>query len=184
MHATEAEIVKGFRQDPEKFAAVHERFFLDIYRYVAGRLDPQMAEDITSETFLRAFGQRDSFDPERGGLRAWLFGIATKLIASHRRKEARRYKMLARVGPDSAIDSHESQVVTSVTAQRMRPELARALATLSPGERDVVFLVAVGELSYGEVAEALGISAGTVGSRLSRARKKLNVVIDQETTHG
>ncbi len=181
---TETEIVTRFRQDPERFTDVHDRFFRDVYRYVAGRLDAHAAEDIAAETFCLAFGQRDRFDPERGSLRAWLFGIATNLLAQHRRKEARRYKALARAGSDPAVGSHEDRVVTEVTAGRMRPQLARALAALSPGERDVVLLVALADLTYTEVADALGISIGTVGSRLSRARKKLHKVISPEAFHG
>ncbi len=182
---TDMDIVAGFRRDPERFTEVHDRYFRDIYRYVAGRLDVHVAEDIAAETFCLAFGQRDRFDPQRGsGLRAWLFGIATNLVAQHRRKEARRYKALARSGADRAAGSHEDRVLTEVTAGSMRPRLAKALAALSPGERDVVLLVALAELTYDEVAEALGISQGTVGSRLSRARKKLHEVIPREAFHG
>lgn len=179
-----AELAARFRRDPETFTAVYDRYIRDIHRYVAGRLDAQAAEDLAAETFCVAFDRRDRFDPERGGLRPWLFGIATTLVAGHRRKEARHYRALARLGTEPATDSHENRVVASVAAQRMRPQLAKALAALAPGERDVVLLVALGELSYEEVAEALGIAPGTVGSRLTRARTKLHDVIDQETNHG
>jgi RNA polymerase sigma factor (sigma-70 family) len=181
---TDAELVAGFRRDPELFTAVHDQYFRDIYVYVTGRLGAQVAEDIAAETFCVAFGQRDRFDPDRGSLRSWLFGIATNLVAGHRRKEARRYQALARTEAEPAVGSHEDRVVTSVAAGRMQPQLMRALATLSRGERDVVLLVALGQLSYAEVAQALGISEGTVGSRLSRARKKLHDAIDQEEING
>jgi RNA polymerase sigma factor (sigma-70 family) len=62
----------------------------------------------------------------------------------------------------------------------LAPALAAGLARLSQGERDVLLLVALGQLGYDEVATALGISSGTVGSRLSRARKKLSPVLCQE----
>ncbi len=68
------DIVSGFQRDPERFTDVHDRYFRDIYRHVAGRLDVQVAEDITAETLCLAFGQRDRFDSQRGGLRVWLFG--------------------------------------------------------------------------------------------------------------
>ncbi|MEV5704304.1 RNA polymerase sigma factor [Actinoallomurus sp. NPDC052274] len=177
--ASDAELAARFRRDPELFTAVHDRYFRDIYLYAAGRLDAQTAEDIAAETFCVAFRDRERFDPGRGALRPWLFGIATNLVARHRRKEARHYKAVARAGTEPAADSHENRVVASVAAAHMKPQLVRALARLSPGERDVVLLVALGQLSYDEVAGALGISAGTVGSRLSRARKKL-----KEAFHG
>ncbi|MEV0613076.1 RNA polymerase sigma factor [Nonomuraea sp. NPDC050404] len=182
--ATDAELVTASLRNPELFTAVHDRYFQDIYRYVAGRLDTQIAEDITAETFLLAFDRRRRFDAERGDLRPWLFGFATNLIARHRRKEARHYRALSRLAPEPDAEGPESRVVASVAAQRMQPHLAAALASLNGGERDVLLLVALGQLSYEEVAQALGISTGTVGSRLSRARAKFHAVIDKETTHG
>jgi RNA polymerase sigma factor (sigma-70 family) len=182
--ALDAMLATGFQRDPELFTSVYERYFHAVYRYVAGRLDVQVADDIAAETFLVAFGQRDRFDPDRGSLRAWLFGIATNLVARYRRAEARHYAALARAVPEPSAGSHESRVVASVAAAGMRAQLARALAGLSPGERDVVLLVALGQLSHAEVAQALGISGGTVGSRLSRARAKLHLVLDREAIDG
>jgi len=179
---TDADLAAGFLRDPELFTEVHDRYFAIIYRYVAGRLGPQVAEDVAAETFLVAFDRRRAFDPERGDLRVWLFGIATNLVARHRRKEARHYRALARIAEPPAAEGHESRVVASVAARRMLPRLAAALSRLSKGERDVLLLVALGDLAYDEVAAALGISPGTVGSRLSRARKKLNASLTQETS--
>jgi RNA polymerase sigma factor (sigma-70 family) len=181
---TDAELAARFRRDPDQFTAVYDRYFADIYRYVAGRLDVQAADDLAAETFLIAFGRRDRFDPERGNLRPWLFGIATNLVARHRRKEARHYRALARTGTDVAAESHENRVVASVAAERVQPQLARALTALSQGERDVLLLLALSQLDHEEVAEALGISYGTVGSRLSRARKKLHAALDQGDFNG
>jgi RNA polymerase sigma factor (sigma-70 family) len=182
--APDAMLAAGFQRDPELFTWVYERYFRAVYRYVAGRLDVQVADDIAAETFVVAFGQRDRFDAGRGSLRAWLFGIATNLVARYRRAEARHYAALARAVPEPAAASHESRVVAWVAAAGMRAQLARALAGLSPGERDVVLLVALGQLSHQEVAQALGISSGTVGSRLSRARAKLHRAIDREAIDG
>jgi RNA polymerase sigma factor (sigma-70 family) len=182
---TDAEFASRLRCDPELFTVVYDRYFYDIYRYVAGRLDTQAADDIAAETFLVAFGQRDRFDPERGSLRPWLFGIATNLVARHRRKEARHYRALARTAAEPAdSDGHEDRVINAVTAERLQPRLARALASLSQGERDVILLVVLSQLSHEEAATALGISYGTVCSRLSRARKKLQHAIDQEAVSG
>lgn len=109
---SDIDLVTGFRRDPELFTAVHDRYFRDSYRYVAGRLNPQVAEDIAAETLCLAFGQRDRFDAERGSLRSWLFGIATNLVAQHRRKEARKYRAPARMGAEPAAGSHEDRVLT------------------------------------------------------------------------
>ena len=108
-------------------------------------------------------------------MRPWLYGIATILVGQHRRKETRRYRALARAGrrlPASA-ESHDDRVADAVTAERLRPRAGTALADLSQGDRDVLLLVAISELSHQEIALALDIPYGTVGSRLNRARREL-----------
>jgi DNA-directed RNA polymerase specialized sigma24 family protein len=107
---TDADLVAGYRRNSELFTAVHDRYFRDIYLYVAGRLDTQVAEDIAAETFLLTLDRRDRFDLDKGGLRPWLFGFATNLVARHRRKEARHYKALARLDPASVVEGHENRV--------------------------------------------------------------------------
>lgn len=69
-----------------------------------------------------------------------------------------------------------------MSAQQRRADLTRALAGLSKGERDVLLLVALADLGHDEVAEALGIAYGTVGSRLSRARAKLRQALGANPT--
>ena len=165
------------RLDPEAFTGIYDRYFPVIHRYVAGRLGYQVADDLAAEAFLVAFRKRGRFDPARGAVRPWLFGIATNLIAQHRRAEVRRYQAMARTGPEPTAESHEGSVVASLSGG-LRPELARALAALSQGERDVVLLAALGELSHEEIARALAVPDGTVRSRLHRARTKLRAALD------
>ncbi|MCO5996176.1 RNA polymerase sigma factor [Actinoallomurus rhizosphaericola] len=177
---SDADLVREYRRDPDRFTDVYDRYFGDVHRYVAGRLDTQAADDIAAETFLVAFRKRERFDPARGALRPWLFGIATKLVAQHRRVESRHYETLTRVRAAPDDHGHENQVVTAVAAAGLQPQLARALAALTRKERDVLLLVALADLSHEEVAQALGIPYGTVGSRLNRARKKLRTALEKE----
>ncbi len=179
-HVSDQVLAGRLRDDPDAFGELYDCYFRAIYRYVAGRLGTSAAEDVAAETFVVAFAQRDRFDPGRGALRPWLFGIATNLVARHRRLEARHYRALSRLPEPTSAGGHEERVVAAIAAQRLRPQLLQALAGLSRGERDVVLLVALGQLSHDEVAQALGISPGTVGSRLSRARTRLRQLIDQE----
>ncbi|MFI6506672.1 RNA polymerase sigma factor [Streptosporangium sp. NPDC050855] len=160
--------------DAERFGAVFDAHYEEIRRYIGRRLDLDVAEDLAAETFLVAFRGRDRFDAARGAVRPWLYGIATNLIGRHRRAEVRRYRAMARAGPAPDDEGHDQRVVDSVAAEVTVGRLSKALARLSKGERDVVLLVAYGELTYDEVAEALGIAYGTVASRLSRARTKLH----------
>jgi RNA polymerase sigma factor (sigma-70 family) len=162
------------------FAGLYERFFADVHRYIAGRLGRDVADDIAADTFVIALRKDDSFDAAQGSVRAWLFGIATNLVAQHRRTEQRRYRALRRMGGQEPAGGHEDRVVSLVAAEEMRPRLARALARLSRAERDVLLLVALADLSHEEIAQALGIPYGTVGSRLSRARGKIRDALGKE----
>jgi RNA polymerase sigma-70 factor (ECF subfamily) len=177
--ADDARLIERSRKEPDGFTGIYDRYFPVIHRYVASRLGPQTADDLAAETFLVAFRKRARFDPARGTVRPWLFGIATNLVAQHRRAETRRYQALARTGAEPATESHENRVVSWVTAEGLQPQLARALAALSRDQRDIVLLVALSDLSHEEVAQALSIPYGTVGSRLSRARRKLRAALDQ-----
>jgi RNA polymerase sigma-70 factor (ECF subfamily) len=160
--------------DPERFGTVFDAHYEEIRRYIGRRLDLDIAEDLAAETFLIAFRRRHRFDPQKGMIRPWLYGIATNLIGRHRRSELRRYRALARTGPPTDDDRHDQRIVDQVSAGTTVGRLSRALARLSPGERDVVLLIAYSGLTYDEVAAALGIAYGTVASRLNRARTKLN----------
>ncbi|MEU8323800.1 sigma factor [Nonomuraea sp. NPDC048881] len=68
---------------PDVFEAVFEAHYVEIRRYIGRRLDPDVAEDLAAETFLIAFRQREHFDSAMGGVRPWLYGIATNLIGRH-----------------------------------------------------------------------------------------------------
>jgi RNA polymerase sigma-70 factor (ECF subfamily) len=148
-----------------------------LYRYVSRRLGPEAAEDVVGETFLVAFSKRHRYDLAQRDARPWLFGIATKLVARHHRGEATRYRALRRSPVDGPVEGPADRVAADVTAAATRPALAEALSGLPRRDRDVLLLVAWGDLAYEEVARALGIPVGTVRSRLNRARRKVRAAL-------
>ncbi|MFC4589485.1 RNA polymerase sigma factor [Sphaerisporangium corydalis] len=173
----EAAEVRLSLAEPERFAVVFEAYFAEIHRYVAARLGAGAAEDVVADVFLSAFRNRSRYDAEQGGVRAWLYGIATHRVSRQRRVEVRALRAMGRQAPQPPAESPENQVLSAVTAQRLRPELARAIASLSERDRDVLLLVALAGLTHQEIAAALDIPYGTVGSRLNRARKKVRAVL-------
>ena len=188
----DARVIEQSWTRPERFAAIFERYFGQIHQYLARRVGDKIADDLAAEVFVVAFAQRQRYDTARDCARPWLYGIATNLMGTHRRQEQRRYRALARTAASSESPSDEDQVTDRVSASAAGPALAAALAALEAGDRDVLLLVALGDLGNGEVAQALGIPYGTVGSRLNRARKRLrealggaNPAADQaEQSHG
>jgi RNA polymerase sigma factor (sigma-70 family) len=166
-------LVQASQTDPQRFAELYDRHAPDIHRYVARRLGDSAADDVVAETFLVAFRRRDRFDPSRGAARPWLYGIASNLIAGHRRSEVMQYRVLAKTAVDPVVESHHDRAEERVAAAAVARQLGAALARLAKRDRDVLLLVAWESLTYDEVAQALGIPIGTVRSRLNRARKKV-----------
>ena len=180
----EADLIEQAKHAPERFTAVFDRHYRQIYAYAARRLGPDLAEDVASETFLVAFDRRHSYDSARAGVRPWLYGIASNLIARHARAEMRRYKALARaVGAQDAGD-HADAVAGRLDAMAVRGRLADALRRLPESVRAVLLLVAWAGLDQREAAAALDIPAGTARSRLHRARQEMRRALGAEIEVG
>jgi RNA polymerase sigma factor (sigma-70 family) len=175
--SSDAQLVRASLTDPEAFAALFDRYSGMLYRYVSKRLGPEPAEDLVGDTFLAAFARRGSYDLTCPDARPWLFGILTKLVSRHHRREAARYRAMRRAPHDGDVESPDDRIAAGVSAQAARPELAAALAELHARDRDVLLLIAWGGLTYEEVAQALDIPIGTVRSRLNRGRRKVRAAL-------
>jgi RNA polymerase sigma factor (sigma-70 family) len=175
--ATDADVVEASIADPAGFATLFDRHATVIRHYLARRVGPQPAEDLTGETFLIAFSRREDYDLAHQNALPWLYGIASNLVRQRRRAEVRQLRALARTGVDDVLADHAESVSAKVTAQASTRVLAGALARLTAGERDVLLLMAWAGLSYDELAAALDIPLGTVRSRLHRARTKVRAAL-------
>src|SRR5580698_4653967 len=171
--ASDAEVIAGSLDDPERFAIIFGRHADEIHRYAARRLGQQAAADVVSEVFLAAFRQ-----PGRSDARPWLYGISTKVISQQLRAEGRRAHLLAAVPAPPPAEFPADDIGDRITAERLRPVLLGVLAELSPADRELVLLVAWAELSYEQAAQALEIPVGTVRSRLHRTRARVRRAID------
>jgi RNA polymerase sigma factor (sigma-70 family) len=156
--------------DPARFEVVFHRHYDAVRRYLQHRCGLDAGEELAAQTFLVAFDRRSRFDGRSPSAKPWLLGIATNVLRHHRRAERTRLKAYARVPPDAAQSDMDEDALAAAMAA---PALASALAGLNHRERDVILLMAVGQLSYEEIAVALGIPVGTVRSRIHRARATL-----------
>ncbi|MCE7009180.1 sigma-70 family RNA polymerase sigma factor [Kibdelosporangium philippinense] len=155
-------------------ARLYDEHARGLHRYLARRLDPATADDLVADTFLLAWEQRGRYEPERATVRAWLYGIATNLLRRHARSEVRGLRATARdVGRADVDEGTDSVAVSRADASVKARRLGAALAKLRQEERDVLLLVAWAGLKPVEVADALKIDAGTVRTRLHRARSAL-----------
>lgn len=170
---SDEELIAAARSDPGQFTGLFDRHYATIHGYLRRRLGPELADELAAETFIRAFQDRRRYDPERGAVRLWLFGIATNLLRRHHRSEHRRLAAYARSPIEDRQEDQTAAVDSRVAAQALGGGLAKALAAMRDQDRDVLVLIAWADLTYAETATALGIPIGTVRSRLARARREV-----------
>lgn len=183
---SDARAIAASVDNPDRFGLIYDWYYHTIFRYVARRIGSQAAPDVTADVFVRAFRVRARFDTSRNSARPWLYGIATNIIGDHIRSVRRRDRLLRACQGlvNRQVDDSTDDTVARASAAHSREEINQALARLSPGDRDALLLLAVEQLSYREVAEALGIPVGTVRSRIFRARGVMRDLIghlDQTT---
>jgi RNA polymerase sigma factor (sigma-70 family) len=176
---TDAEVIAASRDDPACFALIFDRHFDAVHRYVQRRIGADLADDVVAETFAVAFRCRSAYDTRRADARPWLLGIATNILRHEWRRERLQLRAFARTGIDPVTRSlaEADAVEERVDAQAVARRVALALTKLRRAERDVLLLYAWGDLSYAELADALGIPVGTVRSRLSRARHRVRELL-------
>lgn len=174
---SDAQVIAASRTDPSAFAAIFDRHYDAVHRYLARRVGSDLANELAAETFTGAFDGRRRYDLARSDARPWLLGIATNLLRHHHRSEARRLRAYARLDPSQSSEGGLSGLDARLDAERAAPALADALMRLSSDDRDVLLLFAWADLRYEEIAAALRIPVGTVRSRLHRARRRLRELL-------
>ena len=176
--ATDADLIVASLDDPQEFGGLFDRHGRAVHRYVASRARRADVDDVVSETFVTAFRARSRYDRTYGDARPWLFGIATNVLRHHHRSEHRRLARLRAVprAPEPVVDLSEG-VAAAVDAASESDRIDRALDRLDDRHRDVLLLAASADLTYVEIARALGVPVGTVRSRLARGRSRLRELL-------
>ncbi|ROR90896.1 RNA polymerase sigma factor [Nocardioides aurantiacus] len=178
---SDAELFAASVATPRLFGAVFDRHAPEILRYLTRRVGPQDAEDLLSQTFLVALEKRASFDQGAETARPWLYGIASNVLLRRQRDEVRFLRALARVSGEPDEANFEEAAAQRVDARSESAALAAGLASLSPGDRNVLLLVVWADLSHQQISRALGIPVGTVKSRTHRARQQLRRHLEPST---
>lgn len=170
------DIISQSLSDPRRFEVIYERHYPSIHRYVTRRLGRDAADDVASEVFLRAFDARHRYRSfGHGTCLPWLYGMASHISSNESRRRLRESKALRRVdGRDSTHDD-ASIIAWRVDAQRCVEEsgIVDAINNLDEHHRETLYLYALADATYAEIAAATDVPVGTVRSRLSRLRVKL-----------
>lgn len=175
MDRDEGEWLIRFREgDLEAFDRLvdaYQRRFLGFFRSLGA--DPETAEDLTQETFLRIFGARETYTPD-APFRTFAFRIARNLWID--RYRSRRARPAERSLEDEGAEEWESEARSpdeQVAGDEEIELLVEAIRRLPPKHREVLSLIVGQGLSYPEVARILDIPLGTVKSRVHAAVRLL-----------
>lgn len=171
--------------DPDgSVAADFRRLYADAYpdvlRFVQRRCHPSHAEDVTAEVFLVAWRRYADLPGDHDARRAWLFGVARKILANVRRGDARREALAVRVRDAwDGIEpgSHHPDLVAT------RLDLARSWHHLTPAHQEALALTLWDDLTSAQAGHVLGISATAYRLRLSRARRALRQLMAASDTY-
>jgi len=159
---------------PLDFDALYRGARDDVYAYVVTLLrDRAAAEDVTAQAFERAFRKARSYDPGKGGARAWLFGIARHAALDELRRR-KRTATLAAEPADATATAPDDAAARAVDRAAVRA----ALAGLPPRDRELIALKFHAGLDNAELAAVLGIGVSNAGTQLHRAMTKLRRAVD------
>jgi RNA polymerase sigma factor (sigma-70 family) len=131
------------------------------------------AEEVVSLTFLEAWRLRGMVRPEGGSLLPWLLGIALNVARNVSRAARRHQAAMSRLPQAQSVPDFADELAGRIDDAEQIRRVHAAIAGLRRPERDVLALCVWSGLDYAEAAEALAVPVGTVRSRLSRARRKL-----------
>lgn len=146
-----------------------------VYRYARSRLPAAEAEDVVAEVFAVAWRKGELPDNPR----AWLLGVARRVMANQVRAQQRRNALVDRVRAHPVPAGQDG-----VRLVGELDELRRALVLLRPADREVIALLAAAELSTAEVAQVLGCTMAMAATRVHRARRRLRAAYEQLTEEG
>ncbi|MGN6522559.1 MAG: sigma-70 family RNA polymerase sigma factor [Actinomycetes bacterium] len=158
--------------DSEAFAAIYDAYVDSIYRYISFRVgDHALAEDLTSETFLRALRRLPSFTWQGRDIGAWFVTIARNLVTDHYKSGRNRYELVSDEisDHDRADDGIEDGVVSALD----NADLLAAVTSLKDEQRECVVLRFLQGLSIAETALVMGRSEGAVKQLQLRAVRAL-----------
>jgi RNA polymerase sigma-70 factor (ECF subfamily) len=169
--ATTAYALRARTGDPAAQAAFVRATQSEVWRFTAALIDPGSADDLTQDTYLRAFRALPAFEG-RSSARTWLLGIARRACADHLRAVVRRRRLDERL----ALQAHTE---TPHPDPAHRLGAADLLDRLSDERRTAFVLTQVLGMSYAEAADVEDVPVGTIRSRVARARDELVTAVSQ-----
>ena len=156
----------------------YEAYGAPVYNYFRFHVPlPDVAEDLTAETFLKVVRAAERFDPARGTPKAWILTVARNVLGDWRRRA--RLRQYVALGTMHDLIHEAPSPEERLLREEEVGRLLDAVSALGEADRELIGLRYGSGLETGEVAQILGISEGSVRTRLWRALGKLRGVLTQ-----
>lgn len=173
----EKELVKKAKEDPTAFGQLYDENYSKIFGYIFKRTaNVELAQDITSETFLKALKNIWKFKWQNISFSSWLYRIASNEIANFFRKKKYKVVSLDSVGEPVSLHNPLGEVIEAQEKLKEHQDflaIQRKMTKLSPHYQEVITLRFFEKKQVNEIAEILGKKEGTVKSLLHRGLEKL-----------
>lgn len=162
---------------PENFGVLFDRHYDAIWSFLYRRADRDIADELASQTFVRALELREGYDVTRPNARPWLYSIARGLLLHHYRDSARHAAKDAVVASREPTHTMFADIESQLDAERARPALIEALKQARPVDVELLLMTSLEGLTYLDAAQLTELPIGTVRSRLNRIKTKLSELL-------
>lgn len=172
----DALLAEAAKTDPHAFGELYERYYARVYRYVYHRVGNQAdAEDISAVVFMKALEALPTFRSRQNGFAPWVFRIARNAVVDYYRRRRKQSPL-----DDIEHHSSDSDPIGHVLTNERRAELHLLVQHLSSDQRDVVLMRYAADLSFAEIASAMGKNEPAIRMLLHRGLRKLKAVVVDE----
>lgn len=163
--------------DRDAYGLIYDQLVTPVYRYIYYRVEPQIAEDLTEETFLRGWEHIKKYKKNQFPFSAWIFRIAHNLVCDYYRQHS---LPMAEVDENTADPNQTADPAFRVNIKLNQIRLRKALLKLPDPYQQVIILKYINELSNPEIAATLGKPEGTIRTIQFRALRQLRSFLSEK----
>ena len=169
-------VEKSKKGDTQAFGGIYDALVKPVYRYIFYRVDQDVAEDLTEETFLKVWQNLKKYKKGKNPFSSWVFKIAHNLICDH----YRQHQTVAEIDDQIADTKNFSNPVHLTNIKLNQVKLRKAIMQLPENYQQIISLKYINELENVEIAAVVGKSEGAIRTIQSRALAQLRTILEKK----
>jgi RNA polymerase sigma-70 factor (ECF subfamily) len=169
-------VMRAKKGDTEAFGDIYDALVKPVYRYIYYRVDAQIAEDLTEETFLKAWQNLKKYKQRKHPFSSWVFKIAHNLVCDYYRKN----QTISEIDENIPDPQNFLQPSHTITIKFNQIQLRKAIKKLPENSQQVIILKYINELDNPSIAKTIGKSEGAVRTIQFRALQQLRSILEEK----